>query len=313
MNHHRTRHVAAFAFAFALPAVGCSSSDSEGTAMQEPCVLVEGTQTVMTEVDGQMREYILEVPPLTEGESAPLVINMHGFTSSFEQQKAYMDAESPSPWTSSGFVLVYPNGLDSSWNGGTCCGGSALDGVDDVAFIRSIVTELSAQECVDEKRVYATGMSNGGFMSYRLACEASDLFAAVAPVASVLGLEPEDCDPEFAVPMIAFNSLDDPLVPYDGGDTVGNASLASVDDSIAHFRSVNGCTGEPEVNVIGDLTTCYESTNCAGAAEVVLCASEDSGHCWPGIDGCPFVPGPANDISASASMIEFFNRHQLGD
>ena len=122
MNRHRTRHVAAFAFVFALPVLGCSSSDSEGAAMQEPCALVEGTQTVMTEVDGQTREYILEVPPIAEGESAPLVVNMHGFTSNFEQQKAYMDLEPASPWTSSGFVLVYPNGLDESWNGGACCG-----------------------------------------------------------------------------------------------------------------------------------------------------------------------------------------------
>ena len=294
-------------------AFGCSDSGSAGWTPEELCVSVGGSTNATIEVDGVIRAYIVEAPAIAEGESAPLVVNMHGFGSGNNEQQAYMGLEAPSsPWATSGFVRVYPNGLDASWNGGTCCGDSALDGVDDVAVIRAIVTELSAQPCVDEKRVYATGFSNGGFMSYRLACEASDLFAAVAPVAGVLGVDPADCNPGRPVPAMVFNSLEDTTVPYDGGETVGIAPFASVDDSVAHFRTINGCTGEPVATAMGDMTTCYANTDCQDNADVVLCASEDSGHCWPGIE-CPFepVPGPAMDISASAMMIEFFNSHRL--
>lgn len=320
------RAAACILLAGALSMAGCADSGDAGNpggmsgaggsagsgGMPEPktCELSEGMQTLSIEVDGQSREYIVDVPSIAEGESAPLLVNMHGYTSNFTAQRSYMLLEAPSPWDGSGFVRVYPNGLNVGWNAGTCCGDSASDDVDDVAFIRALVGEFVANGCADEKRVYATGMSNGGFMSYRLACEASDLFAAVAPVAAVLGLDPMQCEPERAVPVMAFNGTGDVIVPYEGGMTLGIAPFASVEDSIAHFAALHGCSGEPEVSFMGEVTTCSRLTDCDSGGEVALCTSEGGGHSWPGITPAPFPP-VAEDISASGAMLDFFNRYRL--
>src|SRR4029077_14107873 len=130
--------------------------------------------------------YTVHLPPSYDGSKAtPLVLNWHGLTSSASQEETFtaMDAVSDSE----GFVLVYPNSPDMSWNAGTCCAFSAMTR-DDVGFALALVAEIERHGCIDAKRVYTTGMSNGAFMSYRLGCEHAETFAAIAPVAGKVGI-----------------------------------------------------------------------------------------------------------------------------
>ena len=292
-------------------AADAGASDDAGSTPQLPCALAEGMDMRTLSIDGETREYIIDVPALPAGDGAlPLVVNMHGFGSNANQQRAYMALETTAPWDSSGFVRVYPQGLDSSWNAGDCCGVSVAQDRDDVAFIRSLVGELTAQRCVDANRVYATGMSNGGFMAYRLACEASDMFAAVASVTGVLGLDPSECQPERAVPLFVSHGTADAVVPYEGGDTVGAAMFASAASGVAHFADLHGCASPPEQSFSGEVTTCQRYADCESGGEVIFCSHEGGGHCWPGVEFCVNGTSPL-DLSGSEQIIDFFGRHSL--
>src|SRR5690606_3308049 len=144
-----------------------------------------------------------------------LVLNFHGFTSADWQEALLtrMDREVDAR----GVIVAYPQGVATSWNAGACCGTAWADAVDDVGFVRALIEHLEAEYCIDARGVDATGMSNGGFLSHRLACELSDRIAAIAPVAGVLGVDPASCAPSRPVPVWQFHGTEDPLVPYEGG------------------------------------------------------------------------------------------------
>src|SRR5207302_2556094 len=108
-----------------------------------------------------------------------------------------------------GMVVVYPQGVGNSWNAGTCCGRAMDEHVDDVRYLRDLVREIESELCIDRARIYATGMSNGAIMSYRLACEASDIFAAIAPVDGAGGLPA--CAPKRPGPALALDGPRDLL------------------------------------------------------------------------------------------------------
>ncbi|RZV50172.1 MAG: hypothetical protein EX268_17605 [Deltaproteobacteria bacterium] len=278
----RSRMVAVFALGGLL--LGCgsgSSSSSSASTASLGCTngtLDSSTTHVDLEFDGMVRSYEMHVPPSYDGMTpTPLVLNFHGFTSSGlgQQESSNMDATADAE----GFLAVYPNGLDQSWNAGLCCGRSATLGVDDVGFTRAVIEDLSARGCIDPSRVYATGMSNGGFFSHRLACEAADVIAAVAPVAGVLALDPATCTPSRPISILHLHGTGDPLVRYDGG---GLADSPSVESSIAGWLDRNGCTGEPTVTFQNGSATCETTDDCDGDASVTLCTIEGAGHCWPG-------------------------------
>jgi poly(3-hydroxybutyrate) depolymerase len=137
---------------------------------------------------GNDRQYKVHVPPsYSPATPMPILFCMHGLF----QNAVMFCLDSGVAWNTKsdaeGFILVMPNGYQNSWNGGTCCGAAATAGLDDVSLIRAIFAEVAAHLNVDPHRVYATGLSNGGYLSYRLACEASDLFVAIAPVAGAVG------------------------------------------------------------------------------------------------------------------------------
>jgi polyhydroxybutyrate depolymerase len=261
--------------------------------------------------DGNARSYEIYVPSAYDEETPlPVVLNFHGFTSSgpLQQDGTKMNELAERE----GFLVAYPNGLDNSWNAGVCCGRSAELGVDDVGFTRAVIEDLGVRGCIDRARVYATGMSNGGFLSHRLACEAADVIAAAAPVAAVLGIDATACNPVRPVPIIHLHGTADPLVPFDGG---GLADSQSVEDSVSGWMTRNGCTGEPEATFENGAATCETVDACAGDASVTLCRIEGAGHCWPG-QPCPerlgsIVGEPTFDIDANEAMWELFNRTAL--
>ena len=278
------------------PSPGC------GTSLLQP-----GTQSNLTLMfDGVERTYDLLVPDNYDGDTPlPLVFNFHGFGSNPTEQAFFSQMNTTA--ASRGFAVVYPAGLDDSWNGGACCGNSMADGVDDVGFTRALAAALQDELCVDRRRIFATGMSNGGFLSHRLGCEAADLFAAVAPVAAVLGIAPEDCSPSRVMPIHHTHGTMDQLVPYEGG---GLADSLSVRESIEGWVQRNGCDPEPTVTFDTEPVVCETWSDCGEQGHVVLCTAQDVGHCWPGNDFCPF--GMSTTVMhASEAMADFFEAHPM--
>ncbi len=237
--------------------------------------------------DGRDRSYVLHVGTgVDPDQPVPLLLNFHGYTNnpdlqaSFSRMNALADSE--------GFVVVYPRGVDSSFNAGSCCGTASRENVDDVGFTRAIVADVAAHLCLDRGRVYATGFSNGGFMSHRLACEASDLVAAIAPVAAANVTA--SCTPSRPVPVIAFHG---------DGDTV--VSLADGTAAVAAWVTRNRCTGGPTRTPHG-ASRCERWATCAGGAAVELCTIAGGRHLWPGATA---------DYPASPAIWAFLRGYRL--
>lgn len=255
---------------------------------------------------GRTRRFLLVLPaspaPLPAGAAAPapLVLNFHGITESPEVQQLLtrMDGEA----RKRGMVLAYPEGVGLSWNAGGCCGRARDEQVDDVRFVRDLVSELESELCIDRSRVYATGMSNGGMFSYRLACDAADLFAAVAPVSAVD--ETRECTPRRPVPVLAFNGTGDPVVHYGGGWW----SLRSARESFARWTDRDRCAKTPPRVVWqhGD-ARCEAATGCE--ADVIACTIEGGGHTWPGGTRAPFLGRTSSDLDATTTLLDFFLAH----
>lgn len=278
-----------------------SSSDAE-TGAPVDCVmsLPAGDHERMIDHDGVARRYILHVPEgLDPTTPAPLLVNMHGLTSNPEQQIQWSNMNASAD--PRGYVGVYPAGLSSSWNAGTCCGGAQSSGADDLGFVRAMVADVEAAICIDPRRIYATGMSNGGHMSYALSCEAADLFAAVAPVAGANRWP--DCAPSRPIPTFAFHGVQDLIVPY--ADDV-----ASIDARVA----ANGCDPQP-VQEDFEGGNCRTWSGCDGDATVGLCTLDPMGHCWPGGSETlcfEVILGAYSDaMDANAAMLDFFDQHLL--
>jgi polyhydroxybutyrate depolymerase len=206
-----------------------------------------------------------------------------------------------------GFILALPEGVQASWNSGNCCGDAFVNSVDDVGFVRAVVADVSSRLCVDEARIYATGMSNGGFMAHRLACDAADLFAAVAPVAGVVTLKPDECNPSRPISVMHFHGTEDSVVPFGGG---GAGATISVPDSMAFWVDRNGCEAEPEETFRQGNARCESHPRCRGEVDVTLCTIEGGGHCWPGNPTCPFGSS-TTDLSASSAMWEFMQQYTM--
>lgn len=241
---------------------------------------------------GMDRRFLVQVPASYDGQSAvPLVLAFHGVLANGEIILG--TTQLPDLAEQEGFIVAAGDGFDTSWNAGVCCLGAQEQNVDDVAVARAMVAALEEEFCIDSTRVYATGFSNGGAMSQRLACDAADLFAAVAPVGGSLALG--DCNPSRPIPNLMINSIDDPVVPYDLG-------VASFDI----WKGLNSCDDAPEVTEPTSDTSCETFRSCAGGATTALCSIEGVAHTWPG--------GPLDEIGefeATPAAWDFLSQHTL--
>ncbi len=265
---------------------------------------------------GLERSYILYVPAsVNRSQPVPLVLVFHGGLGNAEtaiRMSGFNEVADRN-----GFIVVYPNGTSRlsddkllTWNGGACCAYAQEKNVDDVGFVRALVTELHSLVDVDAKRVYATGMSNGAILSQRLACEAADVFAAVAPVAGTLNFPA--CHPSQPISVIEFHGTDDQHIPYGGG--VGPKSLvdvdfASVQASVKFWTSSDGCHPQPQTDSFADIR--HEVwTGCMGSTSVELYTIIGGGHTWPGgVSEGPGADRPTSTISASQLIWKFFAAH----
>jgi polyhydroxybutyrate depolymerase len=270
---------------------GAVSSD----AAQAPCAagtLRPGNSTLMIPHAGAMRSYILHVPPQYDGRTRmPVVVDMHGLGQTAAGQP------SQGGWNRKadavGIIMIYPQGLNNSWNGGPCCGPSQMMNVDDVGFLKAAVTKTAQDGCVDLKRVYASGLSNGGVMSHYLGCVAADFFAAVAPVSAGNRVMP--CTPARPITVVNVRGRQDNLVVFNG-----NATWPSAMADFEKWSQADGCTGTPTMSH-GML--CQTRTQCSGGVEVTLC-SIDGGHVLYGAAAQQMAAVP--DVAWEA-----FARHSL--
>jgi polyhydroxybutyrate depolymerase len=222
-----------------------------------------------------------------------------------------------------GFVVVYPAGSGRfprvlTFNAGNCCGQAASDNVDDVAYTRLVLDDLERVVNVDRRRVFATGMSNGAMMSYRLASELSDRIAAIAPVGGPMGTK--ECHPGRPVPVMHFHGDADEFAPFAGGRGRGpsGTDFLSVQHSIDAWVEADGCEKTPTTTRLPDRhddgTTVKVVRHGAGrdGAEVVLVVVEGGGHTWPGREPRMRSLGASTrEVSANDMMWDFFQRHPM--
>lgn len=258
-------------------ASGASGSAGRGpqTCPESLDPLAAGDHPATLQHDGRARTYLLHVPSGVTGTvPTALVLDLHGAGGNGRQQQQM------SGWDAvagrEGFLTVYPDGVDGYWNvDDTCCGTAGNEQIDDVGFLRAIVGELGRASCIDRRRIYVSGFSNGGGLAHRMGCDAADLVAAIAPSDTDLRTQP--CDASRPISMIEFRGLNDELEPYEGG-VVGPPGGQYVSPggpgSLALWAEINECTGTPATTE----QYCETYPECAGGVETTLCSLPGVGH-----------------------------------
>jgi len=253
------------------------------------------------------------------GSKVPLVLNMHGSGSTAAEQEAFTGMNSTAD--SNGFIVSYPQALipDGSgfdWNvpGVPLIGGKSVPAgaANDVSFLTQLVGVLEHRYCIDSARVYATGFSGGARTASQLACDASSVFAAVAPVSGLR--RPEPCPGTRPVPIIAFHGTADPVDPYEGN---GQAYWTySVPQAAKDWGVQDGCSNTPAITDPAPGVTLTTYSGCKGAVTIELNTIAGEGHEWPGGPPLPRALtrqlGPqSNAIVADDAMWAFFEAHPL--
>jgi polyhydroxybutyrate depolymerase len=296
---------------FLLAACGADDDSPDVDSETQPLDCENKSQQLFTDSEWTVQSGLMErrfsvhIPDSYDPtKKTPLLLSFHGLSSNAAQQQLLdgLHAESEE----FGFIAVHPEGTGNSWNAGVCCGSSVSNNVDDVQFVSDMLDKLEDELCIDTKRIYSTGMSNGGFMSYRLACELSDRIAAVAPVAGTLVLE--QCAPERAVPLIHYHGTNDTLVPYDGWSQYG---MPPVEETVQAWAERNGCSTTYAQRMQNGDSTCIGYDDCPDNASVMLCIVDGGGHTWPGGLPIPNLGKTTTDLDANVSMWEFFTEHTL--
>lgn len=283
------------------------------------CVNAPGVSRGTLMHDGLERTYRLYVPgSLPAAEEVPLVMVLHGGGGTGEMIARYTHFDRIAG--EHGFIAVYPDGIDRHWNDGRF----EDEKPDDLGFLTKLIDTLSAQFAIDPNRVYVTGASNGGMMSLRLACEATDYFAAVACVISAIPEPKADVwSPSRPMPIIIMNGDADPLVPWEGGEITiqrqTRGRVISTPDTVAFWVKHNQCDMSPAISYLPDNDPedgmrIREERYSGGTdgAEVVLYAVEGGGHTWPG--GVQYLPEwligkTCHDIDGSDVIWQFFSEH----
>ncbi len=257
---------------------------------------------------GRVRTYKVHLPSRGLTERLPLVIVLHGFNGNADQAEEMSgmswkaDAEN--------FIVVYPEGTEGpeeraySWNAENCCAEAYYEGVDDIGFIRALIEKLSKDHPVDPERIYVTGFSNGGMMTYRLACMLSDKIAAIAPVSG--SLNDADCSPTHPVSVLAFHGTADDRILYKGGVSPVDGVQKNYDPpvfySIRFWASRDGAKLTDEKHLEGnDSIVRQEYLNPDTGAEVILITLIGGIHAWP---------DEGSGLNATDEIWEFFKHHK---
>jgi len=263
--------------------------------------------------DGFTRRFLYYVPNNLPSSAVPLVFMLHGAMSMSEGAMYGTTEERFNRLADRDKVIVvYPQAIDGRWND---CFSRSGDAPDDVGFISSLIDHLSSIHTIDAQRIYAAGYSNGGMMSLRLAVELSGKIAAVASTNGPLPLEGECSDPVNPVGVLYIGGTDDPIVPFDGSD-----SIMSADETVDFWVSFLETDATPSVMQIPDTVpeddctvTVYTYSNGREQTQVSFYRIEGGGHPWPtpSTTGSP-LGNKNRDISGCDEVWWFFARHTLG-
>lgn len=242
------------------------------------------------------REYLVMRPSwASRSGRLPLVVALHGLT--VDRRAMANGADWRGQVQGRGFVAVFPQGFANSWNVGPCCPPANLVGVNDVAFLDSVITAVKGSENVDPDRVYVTGFSAGGLMAYNYGCRRSDLLAGIAPMA---GTDLTGCTPEHPLSLLHQHSDPDLVVPFDGGVGVGqiltSKPLPPVVASVRKWATSIGCSGDPGWVPVANAVDEMSWDRCSDGTSVRLVRLEGRGHEWP----------RTKDYDGLVEMLDFF-------
>ncbi len=274
--------------------------------------------------DGLERKYLIYSGSLTPAHSGkrPLLFVLHGGGGTNRGMIRLTNGRFNELADRDGFFVVYPQGIEKSWNDGRLdkISGAHRKGIDDVGFFRALIEHLTAAYPIDSERIFVTGISNGGLMSFQLGCSLPDKIRAIAPVtAQIPSAVAPLCRSETGVSLAVFNGTEDPLVPYNGGQITvfrrHRGEVLSTDETIRIWRQKNRCNPEagvselPDLAVDGTRVTKIEFSRCKNESKVVLYRIEGGGHTWP--DGRQYLPvrrigRTSRDINACDEIWEFF-------
>ncbi|HKY16882.1 MAG TPA: PHB depolymerase family esterase [Microthrixaceae bacterium] len=302
---------------------GASSRDSTTTTpatCDSSSSVAPGTERIEVPAKGGAREVERVIPPSYDGTTRlPLIVDLHGFTSTIEQQDLFSDL--PAQAAARDYVLLTPQAAEASlpiqgerisgpyWNLGLDASDSdqksserIRDTRDDIGFLTDLIDSTVTDLCIDDARIYATGFSNGAGMTAALACAMPGRLAAIAPVSGI-NLAPA-CPALEPVSVIALHGDADPLVPYEGGSAAStNIDNTSVEDTVATFASAAGCDAEPEPSSPYPDIEQSAWTGCQPGLDIELHTVVDGGHTWPGMLNYVDVTKLAA-ISASQQLTE---------
>jgi polyhydroxybutyrate depolymerase len=280
--------------------LGCAGAPGTLASTGTPSIESGDVERSLT-VGELTRTYLVHMPSGWGSRGPlPVVFVFHDFAQFGETARRYTGFDEIAD--AAGFIVVYPNGTGSnpSWNAGGCCGYAVMNQVDDDIFVRRILSDVQSMTSVDLKRVYATGFANGAMLTYRLACEMSDTFAAIAPVAGVFfyyGI----CQPSEPVSVIHIHGLDDRDVPLAGDGLSGfGQQYSPVQYGISTWATLDGCDSTAQIETHGELThIMYES--CRAGTAIELYEIGGLGHDWP--------EPPQDPLDASLIIYRFFAAH----
>ncbi|MGV8835739.1 extracellular catalytic domain type 1 short-chain-length polyhydroxyalkanoate depolymerase [Cellvibrio sp.] len=277
-----------------------------------------GDYTRSLQHDGLARSYRIHVPKQYQAsKSAPLVLAFHGGGGDMDYmaKDEYYGLISKSD--AEGFVVVFPNGYSkfksgkfATWNAGACCASARDNNIDEVGFVRKMIASLTRELNINRQMIFATGMSNGGMMSYRLACEMSDTITAIAAVAGTDNTI--DCQPRKPVSILHIHATNDDRVLFNGGagkkfrDESKVTDFISVPDSVKKWVTQNHCQSTPLQTLEKPGAYCEKYAQCKGGVAVQLCVTDTGGHSWPGGTKPRGSESPSQVISANDVMWDFF-------
>ena len=272
--------------------------------------LVYCQQTISITSEGRERSFILYRPQGDIAEKLPVVLSFHGFTQTAQAMMNYTGFNALAD--THRFMVVYPNGLNFSWNIGQNQPGAST--ANDVQFTLDIIDFIDQNYSIDNKKIYATGFSNGGFFSFRLACELSDVITAIAPVAATINpIQFNNCNLSRAVPLLQIHGTSDFIVSYNGSQ-----GFSSVQEAMTYWVEKNDCEIDPKIIELPDkntgdnsTVTSFEFSNCEDDIQVIHYRINNGGHTWPSSTGSGI--GNTNRDISSEDIWFFFNKYSLSD
>lgn len=305
-----------------LGAAGCAAGLPRGP-ISGPNTYKESVELT---VNGFRRTYLVHVPTGYRPDTVlPLVVVIHGAFDTAEGIERLSGFSRVAD--REGFVVLYPNGAGilgflQHWNAGHCCGKAAEDGWDDVGFVAAAIEDVCARLAIDRDRVFMTGFSNGGMLTYRFAAERGELLAGAAPLAaSIGGRASEDVpfwripEPVRPLPLLVMHGLADDDIRYEGGVSQhrgGTRTYLPVGESVQFWVGRNGCSPNAvSRKLFGDKVLVKSWSDCQNGADVALYLIEGWGHVWPGagFTAALAADDPLRDFDAAEIIWGFFKFH----